>query len=544
MSYGLSPSIEINEKDFLVGRRQVANRFAGTVGNFNWGEVGKKVLIRDEKDLVEVFHDPDDNNFADWYCVNNYNAYNDKLWVVRAIKEVGSDNAGICITKTGTNTPYAELRKNLDHEIVPSFDENEKFKFLAKYPGEFGNKLSVAMATDTDFPTAEVVSSGAKFKDLFEYAPATDEVALVVLLNEMIVERFIVSLKEGHKNFRGEVNYIEQYIERKSRYIYAYDNKSEEDYDSFEAVDLAGGAHVAPTASDYNAAFNEFKNADEVELDVLFIGGAINVTDSHTVVQHVIDNILEKRKDIRFVFDMPTIDLKVPTIDGKRDAAIDFVATDVLKNSSYAAYYPDAKYQFDRYNDKWRWMPINGDIAGIYSIGQAFEAPAGLNRGILKNCQKLLFNPDETLRDVLYPLGINSVSTIRNIGHVVMGQKTLLSSSSIFSRVDTRGLFILLQKNAKDVARFYKFQKNNPTERRRFVSDIEPLFRTIQGLGGIEDYLIVCDESNNTGEVKEANEMIADFFVKPEYSTEWIRLNFNATRATVNFEEVVASPII
>lgn len=544
MSYGLSPSIEINEKDFLVARRQTANRFAGTVANLNWGAVGLKTLIRDESDLVELFHEPDENNYADWYCVNNYNAYNDKLYVVRAIKDAGSSNAGINITKTGTNSAYTELRKNADVELIPTFETDDKFKFLAKYPGAFGNKLSVALSTSADFATAEIINGGVKFINVFEFAPTTDEVAIAVLLDDRVVERFIVSLKTGSKNFRGEANYIENYIERNSLFIYAFENTSQEDYASFTSVELAGGAHVAPEASDYIAAFNEFKNSDEVELNVLFIGGAINVTNSDTIVTHIIDNIIEKRRDIQFVFDIPTNELKVATMQGKIDNVVDFISVDINKNSSFAAYYPDAKYQYDRYNDVCRWLPINADVAGIYSIGQAFEAPGGLNRGLIKNCRKLLFNPDEETRDILYPLGINSISTIKNIGHVVMGQKTLMSSASIFSRVDTRALFILLQKNAKDVARFYKFQKNNPTERRRFVSDIEPLFRTIQGLGGVEDYLIVCDESNNTGDVREANEMIADFYIKPEYSIEWIRLNFNATRATINFEEIVAPPLI
>ena len=243
MSYGLSPSIEINEKDFLSGRRQTANRFAGTVGNFNWGPVGEKQFIRDEKDLVEVFHDPDDNNFADWFSVFNFNAYNDKLYVVRAIKDDGSDNAGIVITKTGTNAPFADLKKHEDDEISVTFGADDKFKFLARYCGEFGNSISVAMATATDFPIAttyviDEVGNQIAFRDIFEYAPQVGEVALVVLLNERVVERHIVSLTAGSKNFRGESNYIETYVNRRSKYIYAFNNTSQVDFSSFESTDF------------------------------------------------------------------------------------------------------------------------------------------------------------------------------------------------------------------------------------------------------------------------------------------------------------------
>lgn len=542
MSYGLSPSFEINEKDFLSGRRQTANRFAGTVGNFNWGPVGIKQLIRDEKDLVEVYHDPDDNNYADWFCVFNFNAYNDKLYVVRAIKELNSLNAGVAITNAGISATYSVLKKHEDHEVDVTYEAGEKFKFLAKYCGSYGNNISVALATSADFATA-AVNASLDFRNIFEFAPQVGEVALVVLLNGRVVEREIVSLTPSSKNFRGESNYIETYINRRSRYIYAYENSAETTVASFEETDLAGGAHTAPEASDYNTAFDEFKNADEMELDILFIGGAIQLADSHLVVQHVIDNIVDIRKDIRFIFDIPTSDLANQTTNQQLTNAVDFVVTDIARNTSYAAYYPEAKWQYDKYNDKYRWMPVNGDVAGIYCIGQVWEAPAGLNRAIIKNCRKLAFNPDEAIRDILYPQNINPIYTIKSIGHVVMGQKTMLSSSSVFSRVDIRGLFILLQKNAKDVARFYKFQKNNPTERRRFISDIEPLFRQVQGLGGIEVYLIICDESNNTSNVRENNEMIADFYVKPEYSIEWIRLNFNVASATVNFEEIVSSPL-
>ena len=545
---GLSPSIVTSERDFLVGRRRVSFGFAGTVGNFNWGEVNKKKLIQDEKTLVQTFHEPDDDNFADWYAVSNYHAYNDKLYVVRAINETDSYNAGIAITETGTDAAFAALRKNKDDEITVTFESAQKLKFLAKYAGSYGNKISVAMSTSADFATANIIDTESQtitFKDTFEYAPAAGELAIVVMVDDEIVERHVVSLTQGSKDFRGRSNYIENYIERMSRYIYVYDNTANTNIASFEAVSLAGGAHTAPTAADYNTAFNEFDNPDEMELDVLYIGGAIMLADSQLVIQHVIDNILPaKRRDAMFIFDISPDILNGLTKNDMLDEVITFSSTTINRNTSFAAYYPDCKYQYDRYNDKWRWMPISGDIAGVYSVGAFFEAPAGLNRGMILNCARLMLNPDQTMRDVMYPLNINPIYTLKNIGHAVMGQKTLLHSASIFSRVETRRLFSMMQKAATNVAKYYQFQKNTPTERRRFVSDVEPFYRQLVGLDGLEDYLIVCDETNNTSDVRESNEMIADFYLKPTYSAEWIRLNFNATRGTVNFEDIVAQPLI
>lgn len=546
MSNRGAPAIITSERDFLVGRRRVSFGYGGTVGNFNWGAVGKKILVGEEKDIVRIFHEPDDDNFADWYCAVNYTVYNDKLFLVRAIKEAGSSNAGIAIDKDGASSTFTTLKKNEDHEPTITFGTDDKLKFLAKYCGEFGNKISVALATQADFETAKVIdeeNNSVDFKRVFEYAPQENEVAIAVLMDDRVVERHMVSLQKGDRNFRGESSYIETYINRRSQYIHVYNNKDQNDIVSFEAVHLAGGAHAAPEASDYVNAFNEFTNADEMELDVLFIGGAITLNNSEIVVQHCLDNIVDQRRDITFVFDISPYKLKGLTKEQMLDEVIDFSSVDVNRNTSYAAYYPDAKYQYDRYNDEWRWMPINGDVGGIYAVGAFFESPAGLNRALIRNCSRLLFNPEEPARDLMYSNNINPVYTVKNVGHAVMGQKTLLSSASIFSRVETRRLFNMMQKMGKDVARFYQFQKNNPTERRRLVSDLEPSYRQLVGLDAIDDYLIVCNESNNPSDVREANEMIADFYVKPNYSAEWIRLNFNATRGTVNFEEIVSSPI-
>lgn len=619
MSFGLSPSIDVRERDFLSPSRQTANRFSGMVGNFNWGPVEERILIDEEKTLVQTFNAPDRLNRVDWFCAANYLAYNDKLFVVRAIKETGSFNAGISffskamkrlvigtvvgefvagdvisgvtslatgvvvevrednsvvslivdvtsgtfeeeegitdgedVPKTTeivsiiddiTTTPFKLLKKNFDHEVSVSDDDYVKFKVLAKYPGVFGNGISVAIATAATFATANIIGT-TSFKSNFEFAPGANEIAIAVLLNGNIVEKHIVSLIQGAKNYRGENYYVESYINRVSRYIYVFDNEDISSVVSVESTVLAGGAHVAPEAGDYIDGYDLFENREEIDVDVIFESGCVDIPESGvSVTQHIIDSILEKRRDCRGVFGARRNDVVGQTVANAVNNLITYVTSILNKDSSFAAFYGNYKYQYDRYNDEYFWVPITGDVAGIYAIGQAWEAPAGVNRGLIKNCVKLAFNPSEPYRDQMYPLAINPVYTLKNVGHVVFGQKTLKTSSpSLFSRVDIRGLFILTQKNAVEVSRFYQFEKNNASNRRKFVADVDPMFRIIKGLGGIEDYLIICDESNNTGDVREAKVMIADFYIKPEHSTEWIRLNFNATQATVNFEEIVSSP--
>lgn len=620
MSFGLSPSIDIQERDFISPGRQTANRFAAMVGNFNWGPVLDRVYVGEEKDVIENFHGPDANNYKDWYAANNFLSYNDKLYMVRAIKADGSNNAGVIlfseptvklnitmiteggvfavgeeligktsagraeiihidgnnlyvlmaegsfeedevlegpfeepavegvqatlntITSDVDSLAFATLKKNEDDDITITHADYQKFKVLAKYPGVYGNNISISIADSTTFATA-LVKTGQTFKNLFEFAPVAGEIAIAVLLSGVVVETFVVSLTPGSKNYRGQSNYIETYVNRYSKYIYIYNNVDVTDVNSVVNVSLTGGAHVAPEAADYIAGYNLFQNAEEIDVDVIFCGNASEIASGETVVQHIIDNIIDTRKDCRFVISATEEDVVGAAIADGVDNMMTYVNTTINKDSSFASFYGNYKYQFDKYNDVYRWMPISGDVAGIYCLGQAWEAPAGINRGTIKNCIKLALNPSESYRDLMYPAGINPVYTMKGVGHVVMGQKTLkTSTASLFSRVDIRGLFILLEKNAKDVARFYQFQKNTPFERRRFVSDVEPLFKQVQGLGGIEEYLIVCDETNNTDEVRTALTMVADFYIKPTHSAEWIRLNFNATQATVNFEEIVASP--
>lgn len=608
MSYGLSPSIDIRERDFLTPGRQTANRFAGMVGNFNWGPVNEKIQVTDEKSLVEMFHQPDNLNYRDWWVANNYLSYNDKLVIVRAIKEAGSLNAGIAFFSealkrlnvtgasdefelaenvvggvsaangtvyaleedavyikvnsgtfeedeliTGSETSstatvvtidddvktckFSALKKNFDHEIEVPAESLKKFKFIAKYCGSYGNNISVAIARSVDFATAMIVGT-TSFKSRFEFAPTSTEVAVAILVNGAIAETHLVSLTPGARNYRNESYFIDSYLARYSKYVYSFTNTQINSFISSPAVAFSAGAHVAPEAADYILAYNNFDNSEELDIDVLF-SGCIDITGGATVIQHMIDNVAEVRRDCRIVFGARKVDVVNKDVSTAVANMLTFISTDINKDSTFAAFYGNYKYQYDRYNDEYRWIPIDGDIAGIYSIGQAWESPAGLNRGIIKNCIKLAVNPKEGLRDSLYPAAVNPVYTIKNVGHVVMGQKTLKTSvPTLFSSVDIRGLFILLQKNAKDIARFYQFQKNTPVERRRFVADIEPLFTNIQGLGGIEEYLIVCDDSNNNV----SKTMIADFYVRPTESAEWIQLNFNATTGIVNFEDIVASP--
>ena len=201
------------------------------------------------------------------------------------------------------------------------------------------------------------------------------------------------------------------------------------------------------------------------------------------------------------------------------------------------------KYQYDKYNDVYRYIPSNGDIAGLMArtdqLRDPWFSPAGFNRGNIKNVVKLAYNPNKAERDLLYKNGINPVVTFPGQGTVLFGDKTLLAKPSAFDRINVRRLFIVLEKAISTASQFSLFEFNDDFTRAQFVNLVEPFLRDVQGRRGITDFRVVCDETNNTAEVIDRNEFIGDIYIKPSRSINFIQLNFVAVRSGVEFSEVV-----
>jgi len=212
-------------------------------------------------------------------------------------------------------------------------------------------------------------------------------------------------------------------------------------------------------------------------------------------------------------------------------------------SSSYAVMDSGWKYMYDKYNDVYRWVPLNGDVAGLCARTDTerdpWFSPAGLTRGQIKNVIKLAYNPNKAQRDTLYKAGINPVVSFTGEGTLLYGDKTLLGRPSAFDRINVRRLFIVLEKSISKAARSALFEFNDEFTRAQFVNLVEPFLRTVQGRRGIYDYRVVCDESNNTPEVIDRNEFVGDIYVKPAKSINFIQLNFVAVRTGVAFEEIV-----
>ena len=229
-----------------------------------------------------------------------------------------------------------------------------------------------------------------------------------------------------------------------------------------------------------------------------------------------------------------------------------FIIKDVVEKpkvnfapSSYAVIDSGYKYMYDKYNDVFRFVPLNGDIAGLCArtdnIADPFFSPAGFNRGQIRGAVKLAFNPNQTQRDELYKARVNPVTSFPGQGTVLFGDKTAQSKPSAFDRINVRRLFITLEKAISTAAKFQLFEFNDEFTRAQFRNLVEPFLRDVQGRRGITDFSVVCDDSNNTGDVIDRNEFRADIFVKPARSINFIQLNFIATRTGVAFSEVAGA---
>jgi len=351
------------------------------------------------------------------------------------------------------------------------------------------------------------------------------------------------------KTPQGDTNYYPTVIKNKSNHIYWMDhNTAGTNWGStgtgttFTAVNTptleslsAGSDGSTVTTGQLKTAYDKFADADTVDVGLIMAGKG----DS-THIDNLI-TIAENRKDA-VVFASPeradVVD--ITNTNTQTNNVIDFFNN--IRSSSYVMFDSGYKYCYDRYNDVYRYVPLNGDVAGLAArtdlIADPFFSPAGFNRGIIRGAVKLAYNPTKAQRDQLYPKRVNPVATFPGQGTVLFGDKTGLSSPSAFDRINVRRLFITLEKAISTASKFQLFEFNDEFTRANFRNIVEPFLREIQGRRGITDFLVVCDETNNTGEVIDRNEFVAEIFVKPARSINFITLSFVATRTGVAFEEV------
>lgn len=370
-----------------------------------------------------------------------------------------------------------------------------------------------------------------------------------------ILESYVgVSRATDAKTLDGATNYYRTVINTGSKYIWST-NDLEVGYSNTAAAlttmstDLltisftngqdGAGEDTIPVAALVNA-YDLFSSGEEVDVSIIIQGKARGGAYGTTLANYLIDNIAEARKDCVVVVSPEKGDV-VNQVGFEVDNIIQF--RNNLRASSYGILDSGYKYMYDRYNDLYRWIPMNGDVAGLMvrtdQTNDPWWSPAGYNRGQIKNVVKLAFNPRKAQRDLLYMSDINPIVTFPGQGTILFGDKTLLGKPSAFDRINVRRLFIVMEKAIATAAKYFLFEFNDDFTRAQFRNMIIPYLREIQGKRGIYDFLFVCDATNNTPEVIDTNRLVGDIYIKPARSINFINLNFVAVRTGVAFTEVV-----
>ena len=580
MAFQVSPGINISEQDLTTVVPNVATTIGAMAGGFQWGPVLERTQIGTENDLVDIFGKPNADTFEWFWTAANYLAYGNNLWVVRNVG-ANAKNAVVGDSDAGT----AVLVKNKDHYDGQTFTDQ---LFVAKYPGTLGNSLKV-QAIDSDGWADSTVN--ATFIANFDRAPGTsndcayangwdgveanrptlnDEMHVIVIDEDghwtgtpgyVLEKHAFVSKASDAKRIDGSSNYVVDVMRNESKYAYVglvtqfTTNTTGTEKAAGNAK--AGGAFLtfnSATASEsvpggsltlgvddntmtpalLQAGFTLYQTPEVVDITLL-LGGASSTTTGRWIV----DNIAATRKDcMAFVSPAST------SVVNNSGSEVADLTTDntALGSSSYAVMDSAWKYQYDRYRDTFMYVPMNGDIAGLcartdYSH-DSWWSPAGLNRGTIKNIVKLSWEATKANRDTMYPLSINPIITQTGAGVVLWGDKTMQTVPSAFDRINVRRLFIVLEKAIAVAAKAMLFEFNDEFTRAQFVNMVAPFLREVQGRRGITDFKVVCDSSNNTGQIIDTNQFVGDIFIKPARSINYIQLNFIAARTDVSFSEI------
>jgi hypothetical protein len=587
----LSPGIQVNEVDLTTIVPGVSTSVGAFVGEFNWGPVNQPVLISNETQLLSVFGKPttetsDSYVATSFFSCANFLSYTNSLYVTRTI------NANSALNASTDRTANKILISNEDAYENNYLNANNEFlygDFVAKYPGKIANGLQISLCANS------AGFSSWSYKNYFDNAPGTstyvaektgnysanDEFHMIVIdsLGKMsgkantILEKFaFLSKAKDAVDINGRSSYFKNVLLQSSNYLYVLDNpdyantantwgKLSSDVVSYDSpvnfnVTLNGGLDgSSPTTANVITSWDLINDKDKYEISLAFLGAAAPDNDATPVIaQHVLDNIvlgtsgetpIIGRKDC-----MLFVSPRLGDVYNQSGFEVDNIVTNNLsflnvldRSSSYMVVDSGWKYQFDRYNNDFRWVPLNADIAGLCAytdtVADPWYSPAGFNRGKIKNAVKLAWNPNLTQRDELYKNGINPVVSVTGDGVILLGDKTLQRKPSAFDRINVRRLFITLEKSISRAAKFSLFEFNDPFTRSQFVALIEPYLRSVQARRGITAFRVVCDETNNTSDIIDRNAFVGDIYIKPARSINFIQLNFVAVKTGVDFNTVV-----
>ncbi len=567
MAFQVSPGVQVKEIDATNVVPAVSTSIGGFSGQFNWGSADEVILVGSENELVEKFGSPDLSTAKHFLTAASFLKYGNALKVVRVVAS-DARNASVGSTEV--------LLKNESEYQAQTFAEGDHGEWVARCPGVLGNAISVDLCTAGATDGSNGFSSWF-FKGEVDSIPATSQMALdlnkgatfndelhVVVYDKTgaitgtpntVLEVFpFLSQAEDAKSPEGSSIFYKDVINAQSEYIRwaAHDvsggglseagQKMAQVGAAFTVntsvlhYDLDGGLDgAAVTHNEINAGLVLLGDAETVDVNLLF---APTDANGATNIGLKLIEIAEGRKDCMAFISPPLADTENASAPHTNVIAY---AND-LTSSSYASMDSGAVYVYDKYNDGYQYIGASGLVAGLCAntdqVADAWFSPAGVTRGQLRGVTKLAFNPTKTQRDELYKARVNPLVSFPGQGTMLFGDKTLLSRASAFDRINVRRLFVTVEKAISTAAKAQLFEFNDEFTRAQFRNLLEPFLRDVKGRRGITDFLVVCDDSNNTGQVVDSNRFVADIFIKPARSINFITLNFIATRTGVSFNEV------
>jgi phage tail sheath protein FI len=552
----VSPGVQVKEIDLTNVVPAVSTSIGGYAGSFSWGPVEEVRTISSEKELAETFG-------QSFLTAASFLKYSGSLKVVRAAAASGYKNA----TSGSGGTSGLQINNFGAYEATADDDTNTVGYMAAKYPGTLGNGLIVSICP------AEAAFAGWAYAGSFTAAPgssayavskgsSTDEMHIAVIdgsgiwsgIAGTVLETFaFVSQASDAVKEDGTSNFYKTVLNTQSEYVYQLAHELAEMGLTTTAAGaafttgseiltytMAGGTDVAVTSAHIVTALDYLADSETVDVNLLF---AIPDNTGETLIAAKLASVAVARKDALAFLSPPIVasTSSTPTASVKTWVALSQVTAS--GSTSYVVYNNTALKVYDKYSDTYRYIGAGGHIAGLCAqtdaVADAWFSPAGFNRGQLLGVTKLAYNANNADRDTLYKANINPIVSFPGQGTVLFGDKTGLVKPSAFDRINIRRLFIVLQKAISTAAKFQLFEFNDEFTRAQFKNIVEPFLRDVQGRRGIIDFAVICDTTNNTSQVIDSNEFVAEIYVKPSRAINYITLSFIATRSSVQFSELV-----
>ena len=549
MAFLVSPGVQVKETDLTNVIPATSSSIGAIAGTFQWGPADEVVTVGSEQQLVETFGQSSNNTFQCFLNATQFLSYGNALRVVRTVS-ANTVNA----TASGTGI----LAKNDDHFDTLTITEADWA--MGRFPGKIGNSVGISVCAAGEF-------AAWAWKDNFNTAPGTstyaagvagvnDEVHVVIYdydgqltgAVDTVLETWeYLSMARDAKASDGTDNFWKNVLNKSSMWVrVGTDPVTELPESGNDAAgttftstatatkELTGGVgdNANVSLGNLQTAYDHFSDAETVEVSLI-----IQSSDIATLSNYIA-GIADERKDC-VAFVSPPIASTVGNA-----AAVTAVKTwrDTVTSTSYAFADSGALYVYDKYADSFRWIMASGSMAGLAAnadeVADPWWSPAGFTRGGVRNVARLAFNPKQVDRDDLYKAGVNPIVSFAGQGTVLYGDKTLQSKPSAFDRINVRRLFITLEKAISVASKFQLFEFNDEFTRAQFRNMVEPFLRDIKGRRGITDFKVVCNETNNTGDIIDTNRFVADIYIKPARSINFITLNFIATRTGVEFSEI------